>query len=110
MNLFDSVKNIYETIKENITDSRDREEVEKFQAYTRQQKRHLILIVNDKEIKALAYIKLLAQRLPMIKLKATGEIIDHQAQLKDIYMELGRPGINKYIDKINYFCKNAAAA
>ena len=108
MGLFDGVKSIYETIKENITDARDREEVEKFQAYTRQQKRHLVLIVNDKEIKALAYIKLLASRFPMIKLKSTGEVIDHRAELKDIYMELGRPGINKYIDKINYFIKNAA--
>ena len=108
MDIIDWGKGVYETIKENITDSRDREEVEKFQAYTRQQKRHLVLVVNDEEIKALDYIKLIASQFPVIQLKSTGAAIDHLAELKLIYMELGRPGINKYIDKINYFIKNAA--
>ena len=108
MKILDWGKGIYETIKENITDAREREEVEKFQKYTRQQKRHMILTVNGENIKALHYIKDLAKRMPAIGLKATGGMIDHEAELKEIYMQLGRPGIDKYIDKIKYFIKNAA--
>lgn len=107
MNLFDKVKSIYENIKDEIKDANTRKEVEEFQGYSRQVKRHLTLVVNDKEIKALDYIKLLSDKMPMINLKATGEVINHRHELRTIYMEYGRVGINKYVDKINYFIKNS---
>ncbi len=108
MGIFGKVKEFIDKIKGEVFDTATSKEVEEFRAYTRQQKRSLVLTVNGEEIKALRYIDRLAAKLPMIQLKATKEIIDHRAELREIYMDMGHHGITKYVDKINYFIQNAA--
>ena len=114
MNLGNKIKDIFGTafneVKRFVTrqTAKETEQIEAFQKLTRNEKRSYVICADGENMKAFKYIDTLVKRLPEIKRKTSKAVIDHRTELRAVFMEYGLVGINKYIDKINYFIKHAA--
>ena len=82
---------------------------EDFKQLTRKQKRVLPLVFEGKTMPAMKMITALANSLPAMNME--GKPIDHEVQLRKVYMLRGEKAINDYIDVVkNALVKHVQSA
>jgi hypothetical protein len=50
-------------------------------------------------------IRRLAEQLPKIGVKSTGQLLNHNRKMKDIYNRLGEAGVNHYANAVIEYVK-----
>lgn len=67
---------------------------------SRQARRQARMTVKGKEIKIMKFIAARAKDLPPMNDKANGAAINHESNMKKVYLEHGVEGVNAYVRRV----------
>lgn len=67
---------------------------------TRRERRNTTVVADGKRQNVLEFLKVRAKSLPSVTDRQTGKDADHEANLRNIYMNHGQAGIDAYVNRV----------